>query len=317
MNQDPPELVALKRALGHQLAALRESAELGQQQVGRKTGYSRSSVAKAETGRQLLTREFWTRADHLLNAEGALLAGYEQVRAEKEEHEARSREAALAQAYAEAQARVQALRAATPEVQHGSRLVVPSGQEVLSGLVGAVGAELAGGLAGPLVYLALLSTSAQAGSLEGREQLREQLRVFLREWATTMERREHLRILGWVASTIAASPLSSLNTDEQERLSRAFVAPSRVDEQVIDYIETMFRDCKRQEDALGPYAVLHTVVAQRELVDSLLDECSDELRPRLLSVYSSMSSSIGIYFMNLEDPDSARTPALRRAARRP
>jgi hypothetical protein len=51
--------------------------------------------------------------------------------------------------------------------------------------------------------------------------------------------------------------------------------------------------------------VLHTVIAQRELVDSLLDECPDELRPRLLSVYSSMSSSAGFYFFDLEDPASA------------
>jgi len=306
MNQDSPELVALKRALGYQLTALREAAGLGQQQVGRKTGYSRSSVAKAETGRQLLTREFWTTADHLLNADGALLANYEQVRAAKEEHEARSREAALAQAYAEAQAHAQALRAASPpDVQNGHGLVVPTGQEVLSGLVGAVGAELAAGLAGPLLYLAFLSTSAHAAPLEGREQLREQLRVFLREWATTVERREHLRLLGWAAATIAASPLSRLNPDEQERLSGTLATPSRVDEQVIDHIETLLLDCKRQEDALGPHAVLHTVIAQRELVDSLLDECSNELRPRLLSVYSSMSSSIGIYFMNLEDPVSA------------
>jgi transcriptional regulator with XRE-family HTH domain len=306
MNQDPPELVALKRALGHQLAALREAAELGQQQIGRKTGYSRSSVAKAEGGRQLLTREFWTTADQLLNADGALLASYEQVRAAKEEHEARSREAALAQAYAEAQAHAQALRAAAPPaVQNGNGLVVPSGQEVLSGLVAAVGAELAGDLAGPLLYLALLHTPAQAVPTEWREQLREQLRTFLREWANTMERREHLRLLGWVATTIAASPLRRLNTDEQERLSKAIVAPSRVDEQVIDHIETILQDCKRQDDALGPHAVLRTVIAQRELVDSLLDECPGGLRPRLLSVYSSMSSSIGTYFFDLEDPASA------------
>jgi transcriptional regulator with XRE-family HTH domain len=306
MNQDPPELVALKRALGHQLAALREAAELGQQQIGRKTGYSRSSVAKAEGGRQLLTREFWTTADQLLNADGALLASYEQVRAAKEEHEARGREAALAQAYAEAQAHAQALRAATPpDVQNGNGLVVPTGQEVLSGLVAAVGAELADGLTGPLLYLAFLSTPAQAMPIEWRKQLREQLQTFLREWATTMDRREHLRLLGWVATTIAASPLSRLNTDEQERLSKVIAAPNRVDEQVVDHIETILQDCKRQEDALGPHVVLHTVIAQRELVYSLLDECTDELRPRLLSVYSSMSSSIGIYFMNLEDPDSA------------
>ena len=83
MNQDPLELVALKLALGQQLAASRQAVELGQQQVGRKTGYSRSSIAKAEAGHQLLTREFWTAADKLLNTDGALLASYEQVQAAK------------------------------------------------------------------------------------------------------------------------------------------------------------------------------------------------------------------------------------------
>jgi len=184
-------------------------------------------------------------------------------------------------------------------------LVLPTGQEVLSGLVTAVGAELAEGLAGPLLYLAFLSRSAQAVSIEWREQLREQLRAFLWEWANTMERREHLRQLGWVATTVAAAQLTSLNPDEQERLAKVVAVPSRVDGPAIDHIESIIQDCKRQEDALGPHAVLHTVLAQRELVDSLLDECSTELRPRLLSLYSSMSSSIGFYFFDLEDVASA------------
>ncbi|MGH3755210.1 MAG: helix-turn-helix domain-containing protein [Pseudonocardiaceae bacterium] len=312
MIQEPPGLVAMRLALGQQLAARRDAAGIVQQQIGRKTGYSRSSIAKAEAGRQLLTREFWQAADGLLQAGGALLAGYEQVRAAKEEHEARSREAALAKAYAEAQAHAQALRAtAPPEVQNGNGLAVPTGQEVLSGLVSAVGAELAG----PLLYVALLSTSPQGVPIECREQLCEQLQTFLCEWANTMERREHLRLLGWVATTIATSPLSGLNTDEQERLFRAVAVPGRVDEQSIGHIETILQHCKRQEDALGPHAVLHTVLAQRELVDSLLDKCSAELRPRLLSVYSSMSTSIGNYFFDLDDGASAmRYCAQARAA---
>ncbi|MGH8744565.1 MAG: hypothetical protein ACREUY_09845, partial [Burkholderiales bacterium] len=61
----------------------------------------------------------------------------------------------------------------------------------------------------------------------------------------------------------------------------------------------------RQEDALGPQAVLYTVLAQRELVNSLLGECLDELRPRLLSVYSSMSTSVATYFFDLDDAASA------------
>ncbi len=306
MIQEPPELVAMRLALGQQLAALREAAGMIQSQIGRKTGYGRSSVAKAEAGRQLLTRQFWQTTDELLRAEGALLASYEQVRAAKDEHEARSREAALAKAYAEAQAQAQALRAATSssstEAGAGSPgLVVPTGQEVLSGLVAAVGADLAGSLAGPLLYLALLSTPSQAVSIE----CREQLRTFLREWAHTMQRRENLRLLGWVATAVAAFQISSLDSDEQERLVKVVAAPSRVDEKSIDHIETVLEHCKRLEDAFGPLAVLYTVLAQREFVDSLLDECPDEHRSRLLSVYSSMSSSIGFYFFDLDDVASA------------
>lgn len=74
--------------------------EIGQQQVAHKTGYSRSSVAHAEAGRQLLTREFWKTADELVKAEGALLAAYERVQAVKQEQERRTRETALAGAFA-------------------------------------------------------------------------------------------------------------------------------------------------------------------------------------------------------------------------
>jgi transcriptional regulator with XRE-family HTH domain len=95
-----PELAGLQRALGRQLAASRKAAEIGQQQVAHKTGYSRSSVAHAEAGRQLLTRDFWKTADELVRAKGALLAGYEQVQALKQEQERRSREAELAGAFA-------------------------------------------------------------------------------------------------------------------------------------------------------------------------------------------------------------------------
>ncbi|MFN2494721.1 MAG: helix-turn-helix domain-containing protein [Pseudonocardiaceae bacterium] len=128
--EEPPELVAMRLALGQQLAALREAAGIVQQQIARRTDYSRSSVAKAEAGRQLLTREFWQATDELLQAKGALLASYEQVRAAKEEHEARSREAELAQAYAEAQARAQELRASA--VSSPTTALPPSVSAVMS-----------------------------------------------------------------------------------------------------------------------------------------------------------------------------------------
>ncbi|MGH3904389.1 MAG: helix-turn-helix domain-containing protein [Pseudonocardiaceae bacterium] len=296
VRREPPELVAQKRALGRQLAARREAAEIGQQQVARKTGYSRSSVAHVEAGRQLLTRDFWKTADELLRADGALLADYEQVRAAKQEHERRSREAELAQAYAEARA----LRA-TPTPHQSTAADGLAGQEFLASLVRSAGLEPAAALAGPLGYLNFLSSPTQMVPTEWSERLAK----VLYEWADTMNRRDYIQLLGWAAATISAALVNSLNTEEQERLTKAIASPSRVDGPVIDHIETMFQHCKRQHDTLGPQAVLHTVLAQRQLVHSLLDECPAELRPRLLSVYSGMSSSVGFYFFDLDDVASA------------
>src|SRR5262249_17748376 len=88
MIQEPPKLTAMRLALGQQLAALREARGKVQQQIARRTGYSRSSVAKAEAGRQLMSPEFWQSTDELLEAKGELLASYERVLRAKQEHEA-------------------------------------------------------------------------------------------------------------------------------------------------------------------------------------------------------------------------------------
>jgi tetratricopeptide (TPR) repeat protein len=142
--------------------------------------------------------------------------------------------------------------------------------------------------------------------VEWKDRLHDQLGNLLGEWVNRVNRRELvLRLLGWVAAAIASSYPVSLDADEQERLTKAIALPSRIDAQVIDHIETILRHCKRQEDALGPQAVLQTVLAQRELVDALLTECPAMFRSRLLSVYSSMSSSIGFYCFDLDDMDSA------------
>lgn len=44
---------------------------------------------------------------------------------------------------------------------------------------------------------------------------------------------------------------------------------------------------------------------ERHLVSDLLEDCPDGLRLRLLWVYSDMSSSIGFYFLELNNFDSA------------
>jgi DNA-binding XRE family transcriptional regulator len=189
--------------------------------------------------------------------------------------------------------------------------VVSTAHEILATLARAVDVQLAEGLAGPLVSLAFLGGATQAIPGEWGDRLYDQLKDLLGEWADRMNRRELLRLFRWVAAAVAASsplpsPVSHLDTDEQERLTLAIASPRRVDGRVIDSIEAMLQHCKRQEDALGSRMVLDTVLAQRHLIHGLLTDCPERHRPRLLSVYSDMSTSIGYYFFDLNDLASAR-----------
>jgi transcriptional regulator with XRE-family HTH domain len=72
-------LLQMRRALGRQLAALRNRAGLSQWDLAPMTGYSRSTLSDAELGRHRLRREFWVRCDELLKADGRLVAGYDRI----------------------------------------------------------------------------------------------------------------------------------------------------------------------------------------------------------------------------------------------
>lgn len=194
-----------------------------------------------------------------------------------------------------------------PQLRNGEGLVVPTGQELAAGIVLPAGNELAEGFAAPVDYLTFLSSAARVTPGEQGDRIYDQLTQFLRQCAGKMNRRELFQLFGFGATTIAAlTAVNGLDDQEQERLARAIVAPSRVDTRVIDHLATILRYCKQQDDVLGPRAVLHTVLAQRQLTRHLLTECPAPLRPRLLALYSGMSSSVGDYCFDLNDLDSAR-----------
>lgn len=86
MTSGPDEV-----AIGELLAALRKSAGLTQHALGRRIGYSRSTVASAETGHGLPTRLFWHSCDDALSADGSLKRAYGQT---VEERASRAREQA-------------------------------------------------------------------------------------------------------------------------------------------------------------------------------------------------------------------------------
>lgn len=100
-----------------------------------------------------------------------------------------------------------------------------------------------------------------------------------------------LRTLGWAAT--AASVGYCIDLDEQARVGSVLGNPGRIDPQTIEHIDAVLWHCKRQDDALGPRGVLDTVLAQRDLVRSLLPQCPATLRPRLLSTLSNASRLAG------------------------
>jgi hypothetical protein len=137
-----------------------------------------------------------------------------------------------------------------------------------------------------------------------RDRAYHQLVQFLRSWAHTMDRRDVLRVLSWAATT--ASLFSTIDGDEHQRMASVLTKPSRVDAQTIEHIEAVLWRCQRQDDALGPQAVLDTVLAQRNLARVLLLECPASLRPRMLSVLSNASRHAGWLSFDLNDFESAQ-----------
>lgn len=75
------QIKAARRALGRQLAAFRGAAGLSQHRFARLTHYGRSTVANVEVGRQNVSRDFWQRCDELLQANGALIHGFNELEA--------------------------------------------------------------------------------------------------------------------------------------------------------------------------------------------------------------------------------------------
>jgi len=74
-------VAGLQRELGMQLDAFRKAADVKQDALASATGYSRSSIANIQAGRQRADERFWRTCDEVLHANGALLKAW--MRAEE------------------------------------------------------------------------------------------------------------------------------------------------------------------------------------------------------------------------------------------
>jgi DNA-binding XRE family transcriptional regulator len=85
---DTEDIAAARRALGKHLARLRTAAGHSQFQLAPLIGYSRSTIATAETGKRIAAREFWQSCDEVLASDGVLTRQYDELNALRSRHHA-------------------------------------------------------------------------------------------------------------------------------------------------------------------------------------------------------------------------------------
>ena len=82
------EVRQMRRALGQELARLRQAAGFTQRQFAPLTAYSRSTLSDAELGRSRVGRDFWERCQAVLQAGDTLTRRYDETEAVAAAHQA-------------------------------------------------------------------------------------------------------------------------------------------------------------------------------------------------------------------------------------
>jgi tetratricopeptide (TPR) repeat protein len=154
---------------------------------------------------------------------------------------------------------------------------------------------------------ALLSRCALGGESSAWQAEYTGLIHALRDGAMSMRRRDLLAILSAAAGAAYAAPVwNALDPDGREQVAAALSRPRMIDEATVAHIERALYHTMRQEEALGPQAVMQSALAQQSLIRVLLGDCpGGPLHARLLSLHSDATRFIGWSLFNLNDYDAA------------
>ena len=123
--RDSQTIEQARCALGAELATYRRAAGYSQAGFASLVGYSRSTIANVETGRQHVARDFWERADAALRSDEHLVAANDEVEAAAR----REREAVARNARANRQGYTSALSLWPGELDLGPDLIAAAASE--------------------------------------------------------------------------------------------------------------------------------------------------------------------------------------------
>jgi transcriptional regulator with XRE-family HTH domain len=130
----------------------------------------------------------------------------------------------------------------------------------------------------------------------------DQLIQHLSDWAARMRRRDLLAVLSAAAAAAYASPAFAPDPDGARRTVLAASGQGRADETVVAHMNSILTHLMRQEDTLGPQIVLGTVLAQRDVAQTLLASGPDEpVRGQLLALLANIYRFAGWSLFNLND----------------
>ncbi|SBW20019.1 twin-arginine translocation pathway signal [Candidatus Protofrankia californiensis] len=267
-----------RRALGLHLAALRRQAGHSQHSLAPLVQYSRSTLANVETGYQHAPKDFWQRADAVLDAHGVLLAGFEQIEAAIRDQRALNAQ----QAEADRLAHVRQQREASG-VQARTLL------ERLAGEPNDRGGEPAVGSPSPSPSN-LVDGATVGHSLELPNDQPRIIASFGEVVIVALDRRSFLTSssLGLLAGN-AVTPLAS---------------PAQIAPEIVTYLDAQLDGYYQAEALLGPLPVIPGVLVQHELIRQLLASAGS-LRTALLRTAAAYTGLITWLYQDAGDMQAA------------
>jgi tetratricopeptide (TPR) repeat protein/transcriptional regulator with XRE-family HTH domain len=266
---DPEAITEVKRALGRQLAAYRDAAGFNQHQLAKEIHFGRSTIANAETGYSTCSRTFWDRCDKAVNADGALLRGYDDL-----------------------QTLIGTQRTQVAELAEAKR--VAKFRELQDRQAdGAPGVEVITGTVEPLLAVTLSLNGASPESGPDTVVLRVQLDG--REVVVPLSRRLLLQTgIGSFVEAFALGQQFEMFRDLARQSSRAerltITSPAHL-EQILIHLREQWHALVKTDNLLGPRFALAGVLNQISVVEALRSVLRNEQRLEVVQLGAQYAES--------------------------